>query len=117
MRKELKYIKDVLSNPSQYNLNTPIAHMIDREAEYIAYGNASLEVAGGFFEGNFWWHVEWLEEIKALTLKNLMVTRICKMTNRLISINLLEFVVEIINYAAATHLFIVHPVYLSTPHY
>ena len=105
MRIELKYIKDVLSNPKRFNLKTHIAHMIDREPEYIAYGDASLEAAGGFSEGNFWWHMEWPEEIKALTLKNLTVTRRCKVTNKLISINLLEFVVEIINYAAVTHLF------------
>jgi hypothetical protein len=105
MRIELKYIKDVLSNPKRFNLKIHIAHMIDREPEYIAYGDASLEAAGGFSEGNFWWHMEWPEEIKALTLKNLTVTRRCKITNKLISINLLEFVVEIINYAAATHIF------------
>ena len=34
-----------------------------------------------------------------------MVTRKCKNTSKLISINLLEFVVEIINYAATTYLF------------
>ena len=48
MRIELKYIKDVLSNPKRFNLKTHIAHMIDREPEYIAYGDASLEAAGGF---------------------------------------------------------------------
>ena len=105
MRTELKHIKDVLSNPKRYNLTTPIAHMIEREADYTAFGDASLEAAGGFSEGNFWWHIEWPDEIKALTLKNLVVTRRCKLTDRLISINLLEFVVEIINYAATTHLF------------
>ena len=36
MKTELKFIKDVLSNLKQYNLNTPIAHMIDREADFIA---------------------------------------------------------------------------------
>ena len=105
MKRELGYIKDVLSNPKKYELKTPIAHIINRVPDFTSYGDASLEAAGGFSEGNFWWHVEWPKEIKALTLKNLVVTRKCKITNKLISINLLEFVVEIINYAATTHLF------------
>ena len=40
-----------------------------------------------------------------MTLKNVTVTRKCSNTNKLISINILEFVVEIINYAAVTLLF------------
>jgi hypothetical protein len=105
MKTELKIIIDVLTNHKKYNLKTPIAHIIDRDPEYVSYGDASLEAAGGFSEGNFWWHVEWPDKIKALTLKNLIVKRRCRESNKLISINLLEFAVEIINYAAATYLF------------
>ena len=40
-----------------------------------------------------------------MTLKNITVTRKCLDTNELVSINILEFAVEIINYAAVTLLF------------
>ena len=54
MKTELKIIIDVLSNHTKYNLKTPIAHVIDRDPEYVSYGDASLEAAGGFSEENFW---------------------------------------------------------------
>ena len=39
---------------------------------------------------------------KALALKRIIVLRRCKVTDKLVSINLLEFAVEIINYAVIT---------------
>ena len=108
METELGYIKEVLSNPKKYDIKTPIAHMINRVPEYISYGDASLKAAGGFSQGKVWWHIERPKEIKVLTLKNLVVTRKCKNTSKLISINLLEFVVVIINYAATTYLFMTY---------
>jgi len=104
MRTELKIIHKVLSCPEKYSHETPIAHIILREPDYISYGDASLEAGGGFAENLFWWHVEWPKELKSLTLKNVTITRRCKKSSELISINLLEFVVEIINYAALSEL-------------
>ena len=54
MRKELKIMKDILSSPKKYILETPIAHLIEREPDIISYGDASLEAGGGFSENNFW---------------------------------------------------------------
>ena len=104
MRAELKLIKEVLSDSRKYSLCTPIAHVVNRDPDFISFGDASLEAGGGFSNNLFWWHVEWPSEIKMLTLKNITVTRRCKVTSELISINLLEFVVEIINYAAISTL-------------
>ena len=104
MRTELKLIQQILSNPTKYSLDTPIAHVVKRDPDFITYGDACLEAGGGFFENKFWWHTEWPDDIKALTLKNITVSRRCKLSNELVSINLLEFVVEIINYAAVTSL-------------
>ena len=81
MRSELNLMKQILSKPDIYNLQTPIAHIIQREPDFITYGDAYLEVGGGYSENLFWWHVEWPDNIKALTLKNLVITRRCK-TNR-----------------------------------
>ena len=109
MRTELDIMKQILSNPKKYNLETPIAHIIKRDPDFTSYGDACLEAGGGYSENLFWWHVEWPKQIKLLTIKNLTVTRKCLQSNNLVSINLLEFVVEIINYAAITLLFQNHP--------
>ena len=100
MRSEINIMKEILSNPKMYSLETPISHVIHRDPDFVTYGDACLEAGGGYSENLFWWHIEWPEKIKALTLKNITITRRCSITNDLVSINLLEFVVEIINYAA-----------------
>ena len=54
----------------------------------------------------FWWHVELPPSIKSLTLKFLRVKRRCTLSNKLVSINLLEFLTEIICYVAVIVLFL-----------
>ena len=76
--------------------------MIDRDLDFISYGDASLDAGGGFVENLFWWHTEWSQDVQTLTLKNLIITRKCKLTEESILINLLEFVIEIINYTAVS---------------
>jgi hypothetical protein len=108
MRAELKLIYTRLSNPTDFSLDTPISHVIDRDPDFISYGDASLDAGGGFVTNLFWWHTEWSPDIQAFTLKNLIITKKCKFTNELISINLLEFVIEIINYVAVSTYFQQH---------
>ena len=106
MRFELKIIKQVLSNPLQYNLETPIAYLVSRDPDFVTYGDASLEATGGFSnELKFWWHIEWPQSIKSKIIKNLSVTRRCPLSKELVSINLLEFLTEIINFATVSILF------------
>ena len=105
MRSDLQLLTEVLKNPDIYKLETPISHIIEREPDFITYGDACLSAAGGFSENNFWWHLEWPEDIKQLTIKHLLVARKCRNTNSLVSINILEFAVEIINYAAVSTMF------------
>ena len=105
MKQDLKLLTEILKEPDKYWLETPIAHVIEREPDFITYGDACLYAAGGFSENKFWWHIEWPSEIISLTIKHLMVSRKCRDSNKLISINLLEFAVEIINYAAVTVMF------------
>ena len=113
MRSELSIMKNILANPKMYNLGTPISHLIGRDPDFVTYGDACLEAGGGYSENLFWWHIEWPQEIKSLTLKNITVTRKCHVTNELVSINMLEFLVEIINYAAITLYFKNHQSYFK----
>ena len=69
MRSELKIMQHILSHPKQYNLETPIAHLIKREPEFITFGDACLEAGGGFQQDECLWHVDWHNEIKKLALK------------------------------------------------
>ena len=93
-------IQQFVSNPKKYSLNTTIAHVVNRYLDITSYGDASLEAGGCFSNDLFWLHTEWILAIKSLPLKNITVTRRCKVANKLDSINLLEFAVEIIKYAA-----------------
>ena len=105
MRSELLIIKTVLSQPLKYNLETPIAHIVPRDPDFITYGDACLETAGGFSEElKFWRHVEFPDSIKSKTQKDMTITRKCALSQELVSINLLEFLTEIFNYAAVTML-------------
>ena len=84
LRKELNIMVDILSHPKKFSLETPIAHVIVRDPDFITYGDACLEAGGGYSNNIFWWHIEWPDEIKALTIKNLTVTRKCTITDKLV---------------------------------
>ena len=106
MKTELKIINMILMNPALYSLTTPIAHLATRDPVFLVYSDACLEAAGAQVPTlKFWWHIEWPSTIKSLTLKRLRVTRHCSLTHKLISINLLEYVAEILTYAAVTVFF------------
>ena len=78
MKYELNMMINILSKPKEYNLETPIAHIVKRIPDFITLGDACLEAGGGYSENLFWWHIEWPEVIKNLTLKRLKITRRCK---------------------------------------
>ena len=75
MKYELNIMINILSKPKEYNLETPIAHIVKRMPDFITFGDACLEAGGGYSENLFWWHVEWPESIKKLTLKRLKIAR------------------------------------------
>ena len=71
--------------------------MIPRDPSFTAYGDASIMAGGGYsFDLRFWWHLEWPSEIHHRTIKFWDDNK-----ERLVSINLLEFIVIILNYAAS----------------
>ena len=100
MKYELNMMINILSKPKEYNLETPIAHIVKRIPDFTTFGDACHEAGGGYSENLFWWHIEWPEAIKKLTLKRLKIARRCKQTKELVSINPIEFVVGMISCAA-----------------
>jgi len=97
MRHDVDRLHEVLSDPSQYPWQSPISHMIPRDPSFTAYGDASLMAGGGYSSDlHFWWHLEWPSEIHHRTIKFWDDNK-----ERLVSINLLEFIVVILNYAAS----------------
>ena len=75
VRFELKIMDKVILDPKQYNLGTPIAYLVQREPNFLPYSDACLEAGGRFSDGKLWWHVDWPESIKNLTLTLFTLTR------------------------------------------
>eukprot|EP00957_Ditylum_brightwellii_P130245 9935629-Ditylum_brightwellii.AAC.1 len=69
--------------------------MIPRDPDFVADGDSSLFAAGGFStQLQFWWHLEWPEEIQARNIKEMKRDK----EGKLISINILEYITVILNY-------------------
>ena len=98
MREELDFFAKHLKIGSGVVWETPIAFLIERTPFASSYGDACLDAAGGYSIGlKFWWHIKFPSEVVFRTLKYLPNNK----NGRLISINVLEFVVVIIDYCAA----------------
>ena len=98
-------------------MEPPIAFLIERTSFASSYGDVCLDAAGGYSIGlKFWWHFKFLVEVVLRTLKHLPDNN----NGRLISINILECVVVIIDYCAALTVIITedvtydpHPILLN----
>ena len=67
----------------------------------VTHGDACLEAAGSVpKELHFLLYVEWPQPITLLTFKSIRVERRCRLSQKLVSINRLEFLVEIVSYVA-----------------
>ena len=98
MRLDINTLHEALSNPSRFPWHSPISHLIPRTPN-DAYGDACLTAGGGYsFDFSFWWFVKWPDHIHRRTIKFLSTGG-----SDLVSINLLEFIVIIINHVAAGH--------------
>ena len=103
LREELHLLISIVTSDT-INWHTPIAHMIPRTPDFQAWGDASLMAAGGFsVDMKFFWHIQWPHSITSKTLK--FFKHKIKFKEELISINLLEYIVVIINYAITSHIF------------
>jgi hypothetical protein len=91
---------------------TPIAHLILCMPFATTVGNSSLEGAGGFSIAlRFWWHLMFPNEV----VQSGLCFKLDNADGMLISINILEFVMAIINYCAALHIINTTPV-TDDPH-
>ena len=54
---------------------------------------------------NFWWYIEWPKKVHKRTLIYIR----CSKTGKLISINVLEYAAELVNYAASYHYYLNNP--------
>ena len=83
---------------------SPITHLIKRTPDYQAWGDSSLHAAGGYsIDLGFYWYMSWPMSIQTKSIK--YFKRKAKYNGEIISINLLEYIVIIINYAISTTIF------------
>jgi hypothetical protein len=102
MRSDIELLRSLLQPDSGVSWVTPIAHVIKRTPFAHMCGDSSLHAAGGFsIRLRFWWHLPFPEEIVKRTLLHMKDDS----SNELISINALEFITIILNYAAAITVF------------
>ena len=101
MRNELNFLHVIFMDNTTYPINKIIFHLIDRHPGFTVFGDACLETYGGFsYKSQFWWHLEFSQEIKYLALKQYIVLTRNKLTDKLVSINILEFITEIVKCSA-----------------
>ena len=100
LQNELQYLHKIFTS-KKYKLSSPISHIIPRDPDYIAYGDACLDGAGGFSKSlQFWWFFQWPQQVQKQNIKQFNTT-FTSSTNEILSINLFEYVAIIISYAAA----------------
>lgn len=101
MRAELTLLRNIFKNNEKYKLYTPISYLVDRDPDFLARGDACLDGAGGYcVKLNFFWFVEWPDEIKIKTLRHFKIRlMIDEEKKKFISINLLEYATIIITFA------------------
>ena len=97
LRAELEYIRRILADTG-IPLHTPIAVIVPRDYEYAMWADSCKQSGGGWStDMKFWWFLEYPTEIVGrATLAN-------NKGGKYISINALEMVCVIVNYAAAIH--------------
>jgi len=103
LRKELKLLNYIFTNPKKFKFESPISHIIPRVFDYTTSGDACLDGGGGYSDDlKFWWFVPWPNNIRSKTLKHYI--KIFKtLSGDFISINLLEYATIIISLAASIY--------------
>ena len=100
LRQTLRLLHDTVFATQHIRWGSPISHLVSRPPDAEAWGDASLKAGGGFsLDLRFWWHLEWPEEVRRRTVNQIQYWDYDQA--ELVTINILEFVVIIINFVAA----------------
>jgi hypothetical protein len=100
MRYEIEFFHDKLKPDSGIEWETPIGHLIPQTPFATTIGDSLLEGTGGFSTTlGFWWHICFPDEVVQHTLQ----FKTNNNASMLVLINILEFVMVMINYCTALH--------------
>lgn len=95
---EVAFFRDALRPDSGIAFDSPLSHAIKRQSNLLTAGDSCLVSGGGFSTVmQFVWYLDYKPEVVNRTLKHIKDNK----DGLLVSINVLEFVCVIINYAAA----------------
>jgi hypothetical protein len=98
MRYKIEFFCNKLNLDLGIKWEMPIAHLIPQMLFAMTIGENSLEGAGGFsITLGFWWHIHFPDKVVQRTLQ----FKTNNGNSMLILINILEFVIVIINYCTA----------------
>ncbi len=112
MHYEIEFFCNKIKPNSSIEWETPIAHLIPPTPFATKIGDSSLEGAGGFSTMlGFWWHICFPDKVVQRTLR----FKTNNNNSMLVLINVLEFVMVIINYCAALHVVRTSPI-TDDPH-
>jgi hypothetical protein len=107
MHYKIEFFHNKLKPDSGIEWETPIAHLIPQTPFATTIRDSSLEGAGRFSTTlGFWWHIHFPDEVVQHTLQ----FKTNNHNNMLLLINVLKFVMVIINYCAALHVVRTSPV-------
>jgi len=110
MRQDISILNEATLNPKCWL--TPIAHVIPRVADFIAYGDSCLDGAGGFcLSLKFFWHIFWPKSVRNRFENDELLREASQ-----VSINVLEFATIIINFIVAKTIIDTDNSTVSHPH-
>ncbi len=117
MQQEIAFFHEKLQQSSGILWETPIAHIIPRMPTATAFGGSWLEGEGGYFISlEFWWHIMFPDKV----IQRMLIHKKDNSNGLLISINMLKFIMVIINYCVSLHVITMtkitgdlHPVLLN----
>jgi hypothetical protein len=112
MHYKIKILRNKLKPDLGIEWEMPIAHLIPCLPFAMTIGDSLLEGAGGFsITLGFWWHIHFPDEVVQRTIR----FKTSNNNSMLVSINVLEFMMVIINYCTALHVVQTSPV-TDNPH-
>jgi hypothetical protein len=112
MHYKIEFFCDKLKLNSGIKWETPIAHLIPQMPFATTIGDSLLGGTGGFFITlGFWWHIHFPDKLVQRTLR----FKTNNYNGMLVLINVLEFVMVIINYCATLHVVWTSPI-TEDPH-